>query len=1199
MEKLLAALSGPQKIALTATGLRGAAPALLAARLLARHQRPLVVVLPTEEKAATFEQDLELFTTRPVLLYPGYDIPPYTPLSPDPVTVAARLSTLYRVQNSREPFILVIPAEALLRRVLPREKLGELAELVMRGEETDQDDLCRRLVRAGYEQVSLVRNPGEFSRRGSILDIFPPYPGEALPIGPATTRLTDNCPVRLDFFGDLVESLRFFDPISQRSLQELAEFTILPVSDILFPGEDKTFPHPAATLRRLGREQNWDRDKSEALTDRLASGQRFPGIEFLLPLFYPETATPLDYLGPETLLLMVDPGEITATIALAWERISANQANAEAHREPALPAQQLFLSGLELAEHLDRFSLIQLHDFPSVPAETTPPPGTSADELNPFTLVKATPASNIFAVSTGNHTLLRQELELERRRSGLLAPLAERIGLWLSEGDRVDIACRSGRHAEQLAEFLGQHGLITTPAQLPLASGTNRAAVSLYPAPLSAGFDLPEERLHLLSETELFGEKRLSRRKTQGPPPGDPITFEELKAGDIVVHRTHGLGSYAGLINMTISNIPGDYLQLIFSGDDKLYVPVDRLNMVHKYQGLSDQKPSLDRLGGKGWAAAKEKVKEAVWKVAQELLDLYARRQLAEGRRFSGPDELYAELEESFPFDETPGQLKAINEVIDDLASEKVMDRLVCGDVGYGKTEVAIRGAFKVASDGYQVAILVPTTVLAEQHAATFRERLSGFALRVECLNRFRPAAEMKKTLADLHEGKVDIVIGTHRLLSKDVVFRKLGLLIIDEEHRFGVKDKEKIKKLRTGIDVLTLTATPIPRTLQLSLLGIRDLSVISSPPRQRRSVKTFVAKVDDLVIKEAVTRELQRGGQVFVVHNRVQSIAEMAHRIQELRPEARVAVAHGQMPGRTLEEIMFRFVQREIDVLVCTTIIESGLDIPNANTIILTRADRLGLAEIYQLRGRVGRSSEQAYAYLLVPSLEGLSREAQQRLRALMDYNELGGGFKLAMSDLQIRGGGNILGESQSGTIAAVGYDLYLELLQQTVEDLKRQRDGEGPPPDDDLEPEINLRLPAFLPEYYIRDTDLRYLAYRQITSCHSDEALDAMREELRDRFGALPEEAENLLAVIGLKEDLLFLKVSRLDQGDDNLVLTFTDRTPLEPTRLLARIASSKGGLRLTTNNRLVVKLKPGSGAIILAEAKNILRTLRGDAT
>jgi len=1202
MNKLLAALNRAEKLTLTATGLRGAAPALLAARLLASSKRPLAVVVATEEQAATFEQDLELLTDRPVLLYPGYDIPPYTPLSPDPVTVAARLSTLYRIQNNREPFILVIPAEALLRRVLPREKLGELAELVMRGEETDQDELCRRLVRAGYEQVSLVRNPGEFSRRGSILDIFPPYPGETAPVGPTASKLPDNCPVRLDFFGDLVESLRFFDPISQRSLQELAEFTILPVSDVLFPETAKDFPHPAATLRRLSREENWDRDQSETLCDRLASGQRFPGIEFLLPLFYPETAAPLDYLGPETLLLMVDPGAISESIALAHERIAANHAEAQAHREPALPPARLFLSGPELAEQLDRFTLLQLHDFPTAPAPTEDSERITAEKVPveaPFTLVKPTPPAGVFAVTTGNHTLLRQELELQRRKSGLLAPLAERISHWLGEGDQVSIACRSSRHAEQLGEFLGQHGLVTTSIAPPFTPGVARAAVSLYPAPLSAGFDLPEEKLHLLSETELFGEKRLSRHKATGPPPGEPVTFEDLKAGDIVVHRSHGLGSYAGLINMTISGIPGDYLQLLFAGDDKLYVPVDKLNMVHKYQGLSDQKPSLDRLGGKGWAAAKEKVKEAVWKVAQELLDLYARRQLALGRRFSGPDELYAELEESFPFDETPGQLKAINEVIDDLASEKVMDRLVCGDVGYGKTEVAIRGAFKVAADGYQVAILVPTTVLAEQHAATFRERLSGFALRVECLNRFRPAAEMKRTLMDLHEGKVDIVIGTHRLLSKDVVFRKLGLLIIDEEHRFGVKDKEKIKKLRTGIDVLTLTATPIPRTLQLSLLGIRDLSVISSPPRQRRSVKTFVAKVDDLVIKEAVTRELQRGGQVFVVHNRVQSIAEMAHRIQELRPEAKVAVAHGQMPGRTLEEIMFRFVQREIDVLVCTTIIESGLDIPNANTIIITRADRLGLAEIYQLRGRVGRSSEQAYAYLLVPSLEGLSAEAQQRLRALLDYNELGGGFKLAMSDLQIRGGGNILGESQSGTIAAVGYDLYLELLQQTVEDLKRERNGEGPPPDDDLEPEINLRLPAYLPETYVRDTDLRYLAYRQITSCHNDEALAAIREELRDRFGALPEEAENLLAVISLKEDLLFLKISRLDQGEDNLVLTFTDRTPLDPAKLLTRIAAAKGGLRLTTNNRLVVRLKPGHGATILVEAKNILRTLRGDAT
>jgi transcription-repair coupling factor (superfamily II helicase) len=1198
MDKILAAIGigTKSKFTGTAAGLRGTAPALLAARLLQAGRRTVVMVAPSEEQAAVLEQDLEFFTAAPVLLYPGYDIPPYTPLSPDPVTVAARLSTLYRLLAGNEPILLVIPAEALLRRVLPREQLGEVAELVIRGEETDQDELCRRLVRAGYEAVSLVRNPGEFSRRGSILDIYPPFPGEVVPVGPISTRLPDNCPVRLDFFGDLVESLRFFDPISQRSLQELAEFTILPVSDVLFPGAGEQQLTPATALRQRGRDEGWDREQTEALAEKLAAGQRFPGIEFLLPLFYPKPASPLDYLPSDSLVILADPAEITSNLELAWERIAANRAEVSAARRPALPATELFMSGTELAARLEDFSSLQLHDFPAETGTELPPGAT-------FTLVRPAPPASIFRLTTGNHTLLRQELELQRRQSGLLAPLAERINHWREEGDRVAIACRSERHAGQLAEFLGQHGLITSPGQMPFSHQAGRSSspsVELYPAPLSAGFDLPDEKLHLLSETELFGEKRLSKKRRQPPADAEPLSFQELREGDIIVHQTHGLGSYAGLINMTVNTIPGDYLQLVYQGGDKLYVPIDRLNIVHKYQGISDQQPALDRLGGKAWAAAKAKVKEAVWKVAQELLELYARRQLASGHGFAQPDELYHELEESFPFDETPGQIKAINEVIDDLTSGRVMDRLVCGDVGYGKTEVAIRAAFKVVGDSFQVAILVPTTVLAEQHVATFRERLSGFPVRVECLNRFRSQAEQKKTLAGLADGSVDIVIGTHRLLSRDVRIRKLGLLIIDEEHRFGVKHKEKVKKMRTGVAVLTLTATPIPRTLQLSLLGIRDLSVISSPPRHRRSVKTFVAKFDDLVIKEAVNRELQRGGQVFVVHNRVHSIQAMARRVQELRPEARVAIAHGQMPGRTLEEIMVRFVNREIDVLVCTTIIESGLDIPNANTIIITQADRLGLAEIYQLRGRVGRSSEQAYAYLLVPSLEGLSRETQQRLRALMDYNELGGGFKLAMSDLQIRGGGNILGESQSGNIAAVGYDLYLELLQQTVEDLKRRNGGEDLVGGEEVEPEINLRLPAYLPESYIGDTNLRYLVYRQITSSHGDEALAAIRDELRDRFGPLPSEAVNLLEVISLKEELLRLKVSRLEQGEDNLVLTFTDRTPVAPAKLLNKIAGAKGALRLTADSRLVIRLTPATDpAAVLSEAKNILRTLLRDAT
>ncbi|MCK4838176.1 MAG: transcription-repair coupling factor [Desulfobulbaceae bacterium] len=1193
MKSLLNKISGEVKFSATITGLRGGAKALLAVRTAHALQRPVVVITASEDTAAEMEQDLALFTKLPVLLYPGFDIPAYTPLSPDPATVASRISTLYQLINLNKPFILVIPAEALLRRVIPKDKLSNLAELVITGEETDQADLVRRLISSGYEKVSLVQTPGEISLRGGILDIFPPHPGELILLGKSAPLISENCPVRLDFFGDNIESIRFFDPISQRSLQELTEFTILPVSDSLYPSTENEDSSSASRLLERSHQLDWDPDEFDSLFDHLKAKHRFPGIEFLLPLFHDNPATPLDFAPKNALLILDEPIEISKSIDLAWERITANFQDISANKKPALEPAELFLTEEKLTKQLQEFSIINLNDFP-----ITASPADNCEQR--FLTPEA--SAEIHHIPSGSHTLLRQELELQRHKKGLLTPLVKQIKTWQDEGDTVILACRSSRHAEQLSEFLSHHSLNVVNRQLPVAQEPQTTAnneIILYTSPLSAGFDLTEEKLHFLSESELFGEKRLSKSRSQKVSEGESVTFEELKAGEIVVHVNHGLGSYVGLINMTLNGIEGDYLQINYLDDDKLYVPVDQLNMVQKYKGLSDKEPKRDKLGGKAWSKAKAKVKEAVWKVAQELLDLYAKRQITTGRRFSEPDEIFHELEESFPFDETPGQLKAINNVLDDLTSDRVMDRLVCGDVGYGKTEIAIRAAFKVLADDCQVAILVPTTVLAEQHAATFKERLGGFGVRVETLNRFRPKAEQTKTLKGLKEGAVNIIIGTHRLLSKDIVFHKLGLLIIDEEHRFGVKHKERIKKIRTGVDVLTLTATPIPRTLQMSLLGVRDLSIISSPPRHRRSVKTFVANFDELVIKEAVTREMQRGGQVFVVHNRVQSIHGMARQIQDLKPDARISVAHGQMPGRTLEEIMVKFVNGEIDVLVCTTIVESGLDIPNANTIIITRADRLGLAGIYQLRGRVGRSSTQAYAYLLVPSMERLSGDAQQRLRALMEFNELGGGFKLAMSDLQIRGGGNILGESQSGNIAAVGYDLYLDLLQQTVEDLKRKAAGGEDLADEDLEPEINLLLPAFIPQKYIQDTDLRYITYRKITSCHSEEALADIKEELRDRYGALPDETINLLDVIALKEALVKLKINRLDQGEMNLVFSFTERTPVSPTQLLEIINSSKGAMRLTPDSRLVVTVKSGQAETIIQEAKKILRALLQSAT
>lgn len=1142
-------------------GLRGSAAAFHLGRTARLGQRPILCLTPSETAAQHLVQDLALFSDTQVLYFPGHEIPPYTPLSPDSRTVAERLATLFQIHSADKPFILIMSIEALLRRVLPRASLANLAELVMRGEDADLDGLLASLAACGYDAAALVQSVGEFSLRGGILDIFP---------------AGFEMPVRLDFCGDTVESIRKFDPISQRSVEDLEEIVLLPVSDILYPAGEQELRQLVDRFKAAAEDFAWDSERVRVMEDCLQHRQRFPGIEFLLPLFC-ETSTVLDYLTDDALVFFSSPTAIAESLALCRERIEANFAEASGARLPVLPPEQIFSPEGEWRERLARFQCGRFYDFAHPDMEE----------------------GETLEIPCGNHVLLRQQLELQRKNQGMMPELARQLHAWLEAGDAVFFACRTRRHAEHMAELLRQYDLpvAITPAPAEEVASPGRRII-LFDSPLAAGFDLPAARLHWVSESELFGELRLGAGKKKGGQRSRPqVSFAELTIGDIVVHTAHGLGRYEGLVNIELGGIANDFFQLVYRDQDKLYVPVDQLKVISKYQGLTDTEPKLDKLGGKVWQTRREKVKEEVWKVAQDLLGLYARRAMVEGHAFSPPDELFHEMEESFPYDETAGQLKAINEVLDDLTAPRPMDRLVCGDVGYGKTEVAIRAAFKVVADNFQVAILVPTTVLAEQHAATFRERLQGFPVRVESLTRFRSPGEQKQIIREVRGGRVDIVVGTHRLLSQDVVFKRLGLLIIDEEHRFGVSHKEKLKQLKSQVDVLTLTATPIPRTLQLSLLSIRDLSVISSPPEFRRPVKTFVARDDELVIKEAVVRELQRGGQVFLVHNRVHSIQEMASRVQKLVPEARLAVAHGQMPGKALEEIMVRFVKREIDVLVCTTIIESGLDIPNANTIVITRADRLGLAEIYQLRGRVGRSREQAYAYLLVPSLDGLSKDAQQRLRALMDYNELGGGFKLAMSDLQIRGGGNILGISQSGNIAAVGYDLYLELLQQTVLDLKRKGATVEHPPEQ-IEPEINLKLSAFLPERYIPATEQRYIAYRRLTNAEQVEELMDLRDEFADRYGRLPQEALNLFEVLALKTLLRHLWISKLEQGPANLVFSFHEKTPVTPEKIMRLLEKYKDQARFTPEARLIVTTEPGAlPEQTLRNAQNILALLAED--
>jgi transcription-repair coupling factor (superfamily II helicase) len=1170
---------------LTVAGLRGSSPALLISLLATTGS--CCCIVPDEDQVSILEEDLRLFSDRRILTYPGYEIPPYTPLSPDRPTIAARISTLYQFLEADSPFILIVSAEALLRRVIPKELLAGSAELIMAGEEYAQDELIATLIHSGYEQVSLVQAIGDFSVRGGIIDIYPP------PFSGSTAgRTLHDGPIRLDFFGDTVESLRAFDPISQRSQQDLTEAILLPVSDILFPRSAPDSGNTALQqLSECADRLHWDSEQTAQLAEQIAQRHRFSGIEFFLPLFYQDlqqpTATVLDFLPPDTRLIVIDAEACRKSTALVQERILANFAAARQKLAPALPPTELFLDPEQLFEAMAGFAQLLCSDF-----------SRQGEEL--------------FTLTTTNHQLLKQDIEIQRKQRGLLAPLNDQIRLWQDQGEQVILCCRSHRHARTLADLLEKHlqtlEFVAPPLNPQQLSSRPPGTLLICDHPLSAGFTLVDQKLHLLSESELFGEMRLGGKggkKSGGKQQGEPVRFAELRIMDVVVHRDHGLGIYHGLVTMEIQGIKNDFMLIEYKDGDRLYLPVDRLNLISRYEGLSDREPRIDKLGTQSWQSAKARVKEEVWKVAQELLKIYARREMRQGRRFSPPGELYHELEESFPYDETSGQDKAISETIDDLISDQPMDRLVCGDVGYGKTEVAIRAAFKVVEDGCQVAILVPTTVLAEQHAKTFRERMTGFPVTIECINRFRSSSDQRRIIKDLAEGRIDIIIGTHRLLSKDVAYHNLGLLIVDEEHRFGVSHKEKIKQIKAEVDILTLTATPIPRTLEMSLLGIRDLSVISSPPEHRRPVKTFVARYDELIIKEAVTKEMRRQGQVFFVHNRVKSIHRMAATVQELVPEARIAVAHGQMAGKDLEAIMVAFVSGKIDVLICTTIIESGLDIPSANTIIINRADTLGLAEIYQLRGRVGRSSSQSYAYLLVPSLDDLSRDSKDRLRALIDCNELGGGFKLAMSDLQIRGGGNLLGVSQSGHIVTIGYELYLDLLQKTVADLKAKAARVGTLSteiEEELDPEINLRISAYIPESYIPDVSQRYIAYRSISSlATADYAQHVdLEDELRDRYGTLPVETLNLLQVVSLKKEMTGLQISKLEKGKDNLVFSFLKTTPIDPALLLQYLQARRSKQRkmappvLTPDGRLMVPVQADSPAELFTAIRKTLLDL-----
>ena len=1114
------------------TGLAGTALSYFLSCFLTDFDRPSLIVLPDKKDALRLIKELRFFMSRfcdpestehmRLFEFPAYNVSPLTGLSPNREVIAKRIQALYALVSNKNP-VVVTSLDNLFFRIMPKQALVDFTEYIETEEEIDRDSLLRKLEIGGYQRVSLVEYWGDYSVRGGIIDIFSPM---------------YSLPIRLEFWGDRLESIRSFDPVSQRSVQHFKNAIILPALEIITDDEN------VKRARLKGRLPVQDKET-----------WRFSGQEAWLNHFFEHPDILFDYVPDNCLLTLVrhhlTPRIFEKTKKKYKAEIDKYSREASLQSVPFPDTAGLMVEYEDIVEEIEPYQQLHLDALP----------------LDPETDNGATiHITGRFELEDDLH------LSLSDKKKISLAPLVEKISLWLDMRARVVLVCRTEKQAARLQELLATYNrfqvnkTVSSWSEVPEGPGLYMCIGNL-----SKGFVYEEIGLFVISEDEIFGAKKAySRRKTKTHK--DALawsSFSQLRSGDFIVHEEHGIGQYHGLVKIEMDNRVNEFVLIHYADNAKLYIPADRVSVLQKYAGVDDREPVLDQLGGHSWRLVKQKAKKAVARIAKQLVEIYALRSYKKGYAFSPPDHYFREFEATFEHEETEDQIKAIEDVLDDMTSEKPMDRLICGDVGFGKTEVAIRAAFKAVSDGKQVGIVVPTTVLAEQHFQTFKKRMDPFGVRIGILSRFKTIRQQSEILAKLRSGQIDIVIGTHRLLQKDVRFADMGLLIIDEEQRFGVKQKELLKKYRATVDVLAITATPIPRTLHLSLMGVCDLSVIETPPADRLSIQTVLSKYDTDLIRKAITNELARSGQVFFVHNRVYDIDVVTSRLRQIVPEARIGVAHGQMKKRDLEKTMLDFLDRKIDVLVCTSIIESGLDIPSANTIIIDQAEQLGLAQIYQLRGRVGRSDKKSYAYLLVSDGAKLTKDAEKRLRALIDFSHLGAGLHLAMHDLKIRGGGNILGFSQSGHISSIGYELYLKLVERTVAELK------GEEWHDDINPEINMDISAYLPGDYIIDTDVRLNLYRRLSSLVETTELLAMQEEIKDRFGPPPKEVENLFGLMSLRILLKQLYITKLDVGPKTVSVTFADNHEMDAEHIVNLIHRRPDKYRLLSDNKLSIRM------------------------
>jgi transcription-repair coupling factor (superfamily II helicase) len=1067
-----------------------------AAWLAAQLRELVVVVAPDDATARELEAEIRFFHAGDIAILPGIDVSPYADLSPDRACIVERLATLYRLtQPQLVPEVVVTSAEALARLTLPPAELASRGLRIAAGQTLDREAAIAVLVAGGWTRTPVVDEPGTFAVRGGVLDVF-------APLAPH--------PVRVELFGEEVESLRWFDSESQRTLKQIEHVDLHPVRETIPTGTSDV----RARLRAYADEMTLPTKATRRLIEQLEAGDVFVGIEGLLPAFHDTLVEPAAYVPANARWLIVDPDACRRTLADLW-------ADAEARFDSktlSFAPDRHFTRELAALAAPRRIEIATLEIDRGIPSVRV-----DVDDLH----------------------VLRQQLEHARTFGDTehVQPLVEALQRWRRDGLRVTIACDSQSRADRLFGVLAGRGIDVHTAE-PGARPLDRDGITLVAGAPVHSFASTKDHVALVTTSDIFGQRThhpTSKKRAKDALLGGVSDWSQLAAGDHLVHQRHGVGRYQGLERLAVVGATQvDCLKLEYEGGT-LYLPVYRLGEVQRYVGAEGHAPRLDKLGGVTWEATQSKVKRHVRALAEELLQVYAQRAALPGHRFPPADDQFHELEATFPFDETPDQQEAIDAVLADMEAPRAMDRLVCGDVGYGKTEVAMRAIFKAVQGGKQACVLAPTTVLVEQHFRTLGERYQGFAVSLGKLSRFQSKKEQVETVKALAEGKVDVVVGTHRLLSPDVRFKDLGLLVIDEEQRFGVAHKERIKKTKTQVDVLTLTATPIPRTLHLAMAGMRDLSIIATPPADRRAVRTFVSRVDDAVIREAIERELARGGQVFWITPTIgtmgqqqadhrlpndsrpqrrtkprdddRTIDDWAEYIHELVPKARVGIGHGALSAEALEKVMVEFVQGELDVLVATTIVESGLDIPRANTMFVARADAFGLAQLYQLRGRIGRSANRAYCYLLVPEPEHVTEEARRRLEALQRFTELGAGFQIASQDLEIRGGGELLGAKQSGSIAAVGFDQYVKMLEAAVAELR------GEPIHSAIDPELAIETPGFIPDDYVPDPGQRLELYKRLSAVEDDDELHAVMTEIGDRFGPLPGDVVLLGELMGVK--------------------------------------------------------------------------------